>query len=117
MFTNCLLSEFDSPIQAPTAKSFLTSGANTLRPPSPSADCPDPRRPDGRPITEYPDFELTKLMRWIMSDDVPRTTEELVTIGTKELGYKARGKRIVAALEKAVGRARAQEERERRTGS
>ncbi len=57
-----------------------------------------PWRPDGRQITEYPDFELVKFMRWIMSDGVLRTKEELITIGCKELGYERRGARIVTAL-------------------
>ena len=73
-----------------------------------------PWRPDGRQITEYPDFELVKFMRWIMSDQVPRTTEELVAIGTTELGYKSRGHRIVAALEQAIATVRAQDEKAHR---
>lgn len=63
---------------------------------------PRPFRPDGRQITEYPDFELVRFMRWIMSDGQLRTTDELVTIGTRELGFRARGHRIVAALEQAI---------------
>lgn len=54
--------------------------------------------PDGRQITEYPDFELVRFMRWIMSDGVLRTKEELVTLGAKELGYERRGSRIVTKL-------------------
>jgi very-short-patch-repair endonuclease len=63
---------------------------------------PKPWHPDGRQITEYPDFELVKFMRWIMSDGVLRTKEELITIGSRELGYERRGARIVAALTKIV---------------
>jgi very-short-patch-repair endonuclease len=61
-----------------------------------------PWRPDGRPIAEYPDFELVKLMRWIMSDGQLRTTDELVALGTSELGFERRGARIVNALERAI---------------
>ena len=64
---------------------------------------PWPWRPDGRKIGEYPDFELVKFMRWIMSDGQLRTTDELVAIGTTELGYKRRGPLIVSALERVIG--------------
>ena len=63
---------------------------------------PRPWHPDGRDIDDYPDFELAKFMRWIMSDGVLRTRQELITIGTKELGYQRRGAKIVAALGKAI---------------
>jgi len=63
---------------------------------------PRPWRPDGRPITDYPDFKLVKLMRWIMSDGQLRTTEELVALGAAELGFERRGVRIVSALERAI---------------
>jgi very-short-patch-repair endonuclease len=63
---------------------------------------PRPWRPDGRKITEYPDFELVKLMRWIMSDGQLRTTDELIALGTAELGFKRRGALIVSALERAI---------------
>jgi very-short-patch-repair endonuclease len=63
---------------------------------------PQPWHPDGRPITEYPDYELVKFMRWIMSGGQLRTTEELVALGTTELGFDRRGSRIVPALEKAI---------------
>jgi very-short-patch-repair endonuclease len=63
---------------------------------------PRPWRPDGRQITEYPDHELVKFMRWIMSDGVLRTKEELITIGSRELGYERRGARIVTALGRVV---------------
>jgi very-short-patch-repair endonuclease len=63
---------------------------------------PRPWRPDGRKISEYPDFELVKMMRWIMSDGQLRTTEELVALGTAELGFKRRGALIVSALERAI---------------
>jgi hypothetical protein len=43
-----------------------------------------------------------KLMRWIMSDGMLHTRDELITIGTKELGYERRGHQIVAALGRAI---------------
>jgi hypothetical protein len=63
---------------------------------------PKPWNPDGRDITEYPDFELVKFMRWIMSDGVLRTRGELIVMGAKEFGYERRGSRIVAALGRAI---------------
>jgi hypothetical protein len=41
-------------------------------------------------------------MRWIMSDGVLRTRDELIVMGAKELGYERRCSRIVAALGRAI---------------
>jgi very-short-patch-repair endonuclease len=69
-----------------------------------------PARPDvvpGRPIGEYPAEQLVALVRWIESDTLLRTEEELVAAARKELGFKRGGSRINAALAAAVQAARA----------
>lgn len=89
------------PVQPEHATHHVAT-ANTATTGPAARTLPKPWDPDGRDITEYPDFELVKFMRWIMSDGVLSTRNELITIGTKELGYERRGHRIVAALDRAI---------------
>jgi very-short-patch-repair endonuclease len=70
--------------------------------PRQSRTLPKPWEPDGRNIDEYPVYELVKFMRWIMSDGVLRTREDLIAIGTRALGYQRRGSKIVTALGEAI---------------
>lgn len=66
------------------------------------------RVPAGRKIHEYSHRELTKLATWIMSDTLLRTDDELLDELMAELGFKRRGKRIVAALTAAIRSAKRQ---------
>jgi len=59
----------------------------------------------GSPITEYTHTELVRLIRWIKSDDVVRTDDELFEAAIQELGYSRRGQRIVTALQAAIATA------------
>jgi very-short-patch-repair endonuclease len=63
--------------------------------------------PAGYVIDDYTDEELTALIRWIESDDMPRTKEELLTSAMAALGFQRRGTKIVAAITNAIERARA----------
>lgn len=65
---------------------------------------PKPVYGGGLAITEYSDAELDALVRWIKSDTLLRTQEELVDAMISELGYRRRGARIMAAVEGAVAR-------------
>ena len=56
----------------------------------------------GDPITSYSQAQLVKLIRWIKSDDIVRTDEELVQEAMIALGLKRRGARIVQALTSAI---------------
>ena len=58
------------------------------------------------PITAYSLSELVVLIRWIESDTLLRTKDELVTEAAGLLGYRRKGQNIVAALEGAVYEAR-----------
>lgn len=60
----------------------------------------------GLAITEYPPQELIQLVRWIESDDVLRTEDELLEETMRELGFRKRGSRIVAAITQAIRTAR-----------
>jgi hypothetical protein len=64
-----------------------------------------PRKPSltpGRPITAYSASELAGLVRWIDSDLVERTDDELLRAAMKELGFARIGPRIKEALGAAV---------------
>jgi very-short-patch-repair endonuclease len=63
---------------------------------------PRPRVMQGLPITQYARPDLVKLIRWIMSDDVIRTDEALLTAVMDDLGFAKRGSRIVAAIMEAI---------------
>ncbi|MCD0485986.1 AAA domain-containing protein [Streptacidiphilus sp. ASG 303] len=60
----------------------------------------------GQPITAYSERQLVGLIRWIESDTLLRTEEELVREAMQELGFSRMGPRIRAALENAVRTAR-----------
>ena len=86
----------------PVPPQHATEHVSAARPRPAARALLKPWEPDGRDIDDYPDFELVRFMRWIMSDGVLRPKEELITMGTKELGYQRRGSKIVAALGRAV---------------
>ena len=56
----------------------------------------------GHPITEYSRSDLVKLVRWVQSDGLLRTEDELLETVIKELGYGRRGRRIVTAITEAI---------------
>jgi very-short-patch-repair endonuclease len=72
----------------------------------PADDAPqrDPRPPLRRhqSIVEYSQAELRSLVRWIESDTLLRTQEQLLNAMVDELGFSRRGKRIVDALTRAI---------------
>jgi very-short-patch-repair endonuclease/DNA polymerase III delta prime subunit len=67
---------------------------------------PRPRIRRNQLIDAYTAAELVELVRWIESDDLIRTEDELVLEVMGDLGFQKRGKRIVAAIFAAVRQAR-----------
>lgn len=65
---------------------------------------PRPWITPGHPIGGYSDPELISLARWIRSDDVLRTEDELLDEMMRELGFQRRGKNVVARLTAAITR-------------
>jgi very-short-patch-repair endonuclease len=63
---------------------------------------PRPNVPRGRPISEYTQDQLRALARWVRSDGVLRTDDELLTAMTTDLRFDRRGRRIEAALLDAI---------------
>lgn len=78
-----------SPTQPAMTPSFRTRG-------------PRPTVPRGLPITDYSHQQLASLARWIQSDTLLRTEDEMIEEMMRELGFRRRGSRIVAALTLAI---------------
>ncbi|MHB1710056.1 MAG: AAA domain-containing protein [Acidimicrobiales bacterium] len=64
-----------------------------------------PVRPGLGSITAYPPSELVALIRWIESDTLLRTEDELLSEAALLLGFRRRGKNIVDALRAAIAEA------------
>ena len=67
---------------------------------------PRPAVPAGLPIGEYSMGQLVALARWLNSDTLLRTDDELLVEMRRELGFKRGGSRINAAILAAVGAVR-----------
>ena len=67
---------------------------------------PRPELPRGLSIEDYTRPDLIAMARWIRSDGLLRTDEQLVQEMMSELGFKHRHRRIEAALRDAVQRSR-----------
>jgi very-short-patch-repair endonuclease len=80
--------------------------ATPAEPPSGNGRGPRPSLRPGQPITEYSDRQLASVIRWIESDTLLRTEDELLTAFVSELGYRRRGTRIVEAFQRALAIAR-----------
>ena len=56
-------------------------------------------------IGDYPPKQLVRLARWIESDTLLRTEDDLLREMMEELGFKRSGKRITGALKRAIRKA------------
>ncbi len=65
-----------------------------------------PVQPTGGPITDYRADQLIALVRWIESDTLLRSDEQVLDEVVAILGYRRRGQRIVAAVQAAIDTAR-----------
>lgn len=67
-----------------------------------------PRPPirEGLTVTEYTQGQLAELAIWVLSDEIERTDEELLTELFHEIGHLRRGIRMEAYLRIAVSMAR-----------
>ena len=75
----------------PTAFTQLAEQAGGVQPPR---SRPKPQLPHGQPIANYTHQDLVRLIRWIESDTLLRTEEELLEEVMNELGFQRRGLRI-----------------------
>jgi very-short-patch-repair endonuclease len=67
---------------------------------------PKPPVPVGQPIAAYTQEQLVQLVRWIESDTLLRTEEQLLDEVMSELGFQRKGPRIRAAVLAAVRESR-----------
>jgi hypothetical protein len=65
--------------------------------------------PAGQPIGAYTQQRLVELIRWIESDTLLRTEEQLLDEVMSELGFQRKGPRIREAVLTAVRSARSWE--------
>jgi very-short-patch-repair endonuclease len=67
---------------------------------------PRPHVPRGLSISDYSQRQLVAIARWIESDTLLRTEDELLQEVMDELGFERRGYRIVDAIRAAIHQAR-----------
>ena len=72
----------------------------------PVARGPKPRVPQGKTAPEYSHAQLLELTKWVLSDNVPRTDDELKEELMNELALTRRGLRINLYLNVAISNAR-----------
>jgi very-short-patch-repair endonuclease len=113
--TAAALAAYHAAITAAEARSHSTP--DQPRESAPAATRPDqsqaaPQRPPRPQITRrptiaaYSDAELDQLCRWILSDTLLRTDDELLDEMRNELGFQRRGSQIVARLQASIRRIR-----------
>jgi very-short-patch-repair endonuclease len=73
---------------------------------TPTRHAPKPQLPYGLPISNYTHEELVWLIRWIESDTLLRTEEDLLNEVMDELGFQRRGTQIRRAVAAAIADAR-----------
>lgn len=61
-----------------------------------------PRIAAGKRIENYSDFQLREMVKWVMSDGLLRTDEELLREMRKELGFPRGGNVIDPAITAAI---------------
>ena len=67
---------------------------------------PRPPVPAGLPIDQYSQQELIAITNWIESDTLLRTEDQVLTEVMRTLGFRRRGSRIVATIQRAIHQAR-----------
>ena len=75
-------------------------------PPTAAHRGPGPLITPGLPITEYCPQELEELARWIYSDTLLRTDDDMHKEMRSHLGFKRGGSRINPAIQQAIDEAK-----------
>ena len=84
-----------APVTPPPAPAEVASVPRVERGPRPGV-------PQRSKIDEYRPEELVAVIRWIKSDTLLRSKEQLVCLAFVELGFQRLGPRIREALERAA---------------
>jgi very-short-patch-repair endonuclease len=85
--------------RAQPAATPITEEADVLQP---SRTLAKPPIWYGEPITAYSRSDLVAIIRWLQSDGLLRTEEDLIRDAMEELGWRRRGSRIDAGLREAI---------------
>jgi very-short-patch-repair endonuclease len=94
---------------SPSEPPVLAPRGGEITPPLPvrgSRTDPRPRIHGGLPIQDYSLYELARLVRWIESDGILRTEDELLREVMEQLGFERRGRRVVSQITAAIREAR-----------
>lgn len=89
---------------APPVPSATQRPAKMAVPAQPRNPSLNPFLVPGLSIDAYSDRDLDRLVRWVKSDDVLRTEDELLIELMHELGFQRRGKKVVERLTAAIRR-------------
>lgn len=88
-------------------RAFATSERQASMPSlSPARKLPRPRLPVLRDIGEYRNEQLDNLVRYIKSDGLLRSDEEIIALAARELPFQRTGARIRQRLADSIGRVR-----------
>lgn len=103
-----VLAAYGHAIQERPAQDSTTSPSVhwSFQPVTPSRNGARPRRRFLVSIEDYTPAELVTWVKWIESDEILRTEEELLDATIRELGFGRRGSRIVAAIRAAIRQSR-----------
>jgi very-short-patch-repair endonuclease len=96
----------DALVAAPAEPAPMAGPAGPAPMAGPARQGPLPVRPGLGSIGAYRHEELVTLIRWLESDTLLRTEDELVTEAVRVLGFHKRGRNIVAAVEDAIADSR-----------
>ena len=64
-----------------------------------------PERPDiprRQRISQYSLDEIFQLLQWVLSDNIPRGTEDIIKVMIPELGFRRSGSKIRAKIIDAI---------------
>ena len=94
--------DIDNEDVAPPVRSTIEIDNGHSNPPAPPTRGPRPNVMPGGDISEYSHRQLVSLARYVISDTLLRTDEELMAEMRKELGFKRGGSRVNPAIQRAI---------------
>jgi DNA polymerase III epsilon subunit-like protein/very-short-patch-repair endonuclease len=99
------VADAERPVPEPPATSLVEPNAAQPAAVAPVRG-PMPFTPSARTIDEYTPAQIAQIVRWVESDTLLRTHDQLLAEVIRVLGFQKRGKKIVAAIEAAISQVR-----------